>query len=309
MNWLEVAVSADAEAAEAISELFHRYGTGGAVIEQYPGDARDPGVPGEPGIVVKTYLDVADSVSRRKVEEGLWHLSQIYPFGEPEFRVLEEEDWATAWRKDYTVQHIGQRIVVVPSWLEYAEKPGEQVLSIDPGMAFGTGLHPSTRLCLTALESTSPAGKSLLDVGTGSGILAIYAAKSGAGPIVALEIDPVAVKVAEENLRINAIKDRVALACGSLAASGYDLAQGGVGDLYPGPFDLIAINILAEVIAELTPALVAHLAGGGRVVAAGIIQEREALVKGAWSEAGLEVVQRCQDGDWVSLIGARVMLA
>ena len=306
MKWLEVSVYADAEAAEAISELFGRYGAGGSVIEQYPPDTQDEHCHGEQNIIVKAYLDAADGAVRRKVEEGLWHLSQIHPFGAPQFNVLEEDDWATAWRKDYGIQRIGQHIVVVPSWLEYAARAGETVFSIDPGMAFGTGLHPSTRLCLTALEKIPLAGRSLLDIGTGSGILAIYAAKAQAGPIVALEIDPVAVKVAEENLGINDVVNYVALRCGSLAVDGYELVEGDVGDLYPGPFHIIAINILAEVIAQLSPALAAHLTDDGQIIAAGIIQEREILVTTAWAEAGIEISHRYQDGDWVSLIGTKV---
>ena len=198
MQLLEVSVCSDLEAAEAISELFNRYGTGGAVVEQYPPDLQgNSPCPHGHDVLVKAYLDADDAERRRLVEEALWHLSQIYPFSEPVFKVLEEQDWATAWRQDYTIQHIGQHIVIVPSWLEYAQQASDVVLVIDPGMAFGTGLHPSTRLCLQALEQIPLRRKALLDVGTGSGILAIFSALAGAEPIVALEIDPIAVKVAQ----------------------------------------------------------------------------------------------------------------
>jgi ribosomal protein L11 methyltransferase len=218
-------------------------------------------------------------------------------------KLLEEKDWATAWQADYRVQRIGQHIVVVPSWLEYQPDPHDRVLHIDPGMAFGTGLHPSTRLCLIALERTHLAGRSLLDVGTGSGILSILGAQLGASPIVALDTDPIAVKTAGKNLSLNSIQG-VTLGVGSIAASGWDLSQGEAANYPSGPFDVIVINILAEVIAMLTPALSEFLAADGRVIAAGIIAEREQIVLDAWRDAGFEIVGRNQEGDWVSLIGA-----
>jgi ribosomal protein L11 methyltransferase len=231
-------------------------------------------------------------------------MRQIYPFSEPDFKVLEEADWATAWRQDYTIQHIGRHMVIAPSWLTYQAEAEDVVITIDPGMAFGTGLHPSTRLCLMGLENTALRGRSLLDVGTGSGVLAIYAAKAGAHPVVAVDTDEVAVKVARENAERNGVADQVQLGCGSIASQGYEL-ENGSSALWPGPFDVIAINILAEIIAQLAPVLAAHLKPEGRVVAAGIIQEREEIVRAAWAEVGLRVVQRVQEGDWVSLIGSK----
>jgi ribosomal protein L11 methyltransferase len=303
MKWLEVSVCADDEAAEAISELFGRYGAGGAAIEQYPPDVkREDPCPSDWNNLVKTYLDTAEEAALQRLEEALWHLRQIYPFGPMRTKLLEEEDWATAWQADYQVQRIGQRIVVVPSWLEHEPDPEDHVLHIDPGMAFGTGLHPSTRLCLIALERVPLEGKSLLDVGTGSGILSILAAQRGASPIVALDTDTIAVKTAEENLRLNNVHG-VSLGVGSISLSGWDLSQGDATDYPPKPFDVIVINILAEVIAMLTPALADFLADNGCIIAAGIIAEREQVVLKAWHDAGIEIVERNQEGDWVSLIG------
>lgn len=304
IKWLEVSVRADLEAAEAISELFNGYGQGGAVIEQWP-LTTDEGMAQSGGFVlVKAYLDADDLPKKDKLEQALWHMRQIYPFDEPAFKVLEDADWANAWRQDYTVQHIGSHVVIAPSWLEYQAQAEDVVITIDPGMAFGTGLHPSTRLCLVGLENTPLQGQSLLDVGTGSGVLAIYGAKQGAYPIVAVDTDEVAVKVARENAERNGVADRMQLATGSVIAGGYELAEDGAA-LWAGPFDVIAINILAEIIARLSPAVVSHLQPGGHVIAAGIIQDRESIVREAWAEAGLRVVQRLQDGDWVSLIGTK----
>jgi ribosomal protein L11 methyltransferase len=305
LTWLEVSVGADSEAAEAISELLSRYGQGGTVIEQplLPPDAsleaRQKQI-----VTVKAYIDPADDAVRQKIEEALWHLGRIYPFEAPVFKELLEQDWATAWRKDYQIQRIGEHIVVVPSWLEYTLQPDDVVLLIDPGLAFGTGLHPSTRLCLGALEQTELAQKSVLDLGTGSGILAMYAAKRGAGPVVGIDNDAVSVKVATENCHRNGVAEQVTIGYGSLGMAGYEWVERDA-DLFPGPFQVIVVNILAEVIAELSPAIAVHLREDGVVVAAGIIQEREGLVQSAWEKCGLRVLKRTQEGDWVGLIGAK----
>lgn len=305
MIWLEVSVRADLEAAEAISELFHRYGQGGVVIEQLPPDL-DPcaaRLQAIPQVTVKAYLDAADVSSRKKLEEALWHLGQLYPLAPPVFKTLSDKDWATAWRQDYHTQHIGQHIVIVPSWETYSSAADDVALVIDPGMAFGTGLHPSTRLCLRTLEQLPLAGQSLLDLGTGSGILALYAAKVGARPIVALDTDLVAVQTAQENARLNSVAARVQIAHGSLTVEGYELVSGQCTDLFPGPFGVIVVNILAEVIAQLTPALAAHLQPEGCIIASGILAEQDKIVEAAWTKAGLIVAEKQQEGDWIALIG------
>ncbi len=197
MQWIEVSVQADGEAAEALVEVFDRLGEGGAVVETLLHSDESPHA-GEPVVNVKTYLP-ANGTSpqrQRQIEEALWHLSQLYPVPPPQFRELAEEDWADAWKKGYSVQHIGQRIVVVPSWEPHVARDDEIVLQLDPGMAFGTGLHPTTRMCLQALEAWVQAGDHVLDVGTGSGILAIAAARLGAERVTGIDLDPVAAQVA-----------------------------------------------------------------------------------------------------------------
>src|SRR5437868_618125 len=147
MNLLEVSVHADGEAAEAVCELFNRLGRGGAVLEERP-------EPGPRNLVVRTYLTVDDQIdaNRRAIEEGLWHLAQLYPIQPAEFRDLKDEDWAHAWKSFHPVQHIGEHIVLKPTWREYTPQDHELMLELDPGMAFGTGQHPSTRFCLLAVE-------------------------------------------------------------------------------------------------------------------------------------------------------------
>ncbi len=294
LRWLEISVQADGEAAEAVAEVFHRLGEGGAVIETLIHQDDSP-YAGEPVVSVKTYLPANNESARRQIEEALWHLSQLYPIPAPQIRELAEEDWAEAWKKGYSVQHVGQRLVIVPSWELYTPEDHEVVIQLDPGMAFGTGLHPSTRLCLQALEAWVRAGDRVLDVGTGSGILAIAAAKLGATSIVGVDLDPVAVEVARENVRLNAVADRVEIEEGTVETL----------NLRSRSVDRIIVNILADVIIALTPVLATCLRPAGTLIASGIIQEYAGTVVEAFESAGLRMVERRQEKDWVALIATQ----
>ena len=310
MDWLEISVATDSEAAEAVVELFNRHGHGQAVIEipqdrfEYELETETPPT----SVIVKTYLpnDGSASTPQRRLEEGLWHLGQVYPIPEPVIRELAEKDWAEAWKQQYQLQRLGRRTVIVPAWEEYAPSPGEVVIRLEPGMAFGTGLHPTTRLCLRALETHCPAGGELLDVGTGSGVLAIAAAKLGASSVLALDADAAAVAIAQENVAMNGVDGRVTVRHGTLpggdAVPVHFLGNGSLDLLETGRFDLILINILAHVIISLAPALSARLAPGGTVLAAGLIDTQEPHVTESFRAAGLDVVERAQEKDWVSLV-------
>jgi ribosomal protein L11 methyltransferase len=341
VNWLEVSVTTDPEAAEAVVELFNRYGQGGAVVEMqvdcFEHELAAAGPP--PTVVVKTYLPILEAPTRgaptiqnpkskiQNLQEGLWHLSQIYPIPEPVIRELAEEDWANAWKQQYHILRIGRRIVIVPDWEEYATQPGDVVLRLEPGMAFGTGLHPTTRLCLRALEACFTDSGSLpesaignpesriqnaLDVGTGSGILAVAAAKLGAHEVLALDADPVAVAVARENVARNGVSAQVTTQYGSLPGSSIrPWLPGGTGDDTPlpllksGQFDLVLINILAPVIVALAPALAARTAAGGILIAAGLVDSQEADVTHALETEGFQMVARFLEKDWVCLVSQR----
>ncbi|MFQ6057926.1 MAG: 50S ribosomal protein L11 methyltransferase [Anaerolineae bacterium] len=298
MKWLEISVQADGEAAEAVCEVFNRYGQGGAVIEEVlaPNDEASTYL-SPPLVRVKAFLplDDAHEEGRQRLEEALWHLGQLYPIPPPQIRELAEEDWAEAWKRGYGVQRIGRRIVAVPSWQAYTPHAEDIVLRLDPGLAFGTGLHPTTRMCLVALEARLEPGARVLDVGTGSGILAIAAAKLSASQVLALDIDPLAVRIARENVRLNGVKDIVTVREGSLETGNLDL----------GTWDLILINILAETIIDLAGDLSTLLKPGGLLIAGGIIAEHEPAVVAGLRQANVTVVERLQDGDWVSLIGVR----
>ncbi|MBN1661388.1 MAG: 50S ribosomal protein L11 methyltransferase [Anaerolineae bacterium] len=315
-TWVEFRVDANLETAEPIVELFNRYGRGQAVVET-PVDCFEyelhDCVPGT--VIVKTYLPLEAREARRRLEEGLWHLGRILPIPEPEIRELAEEDWAQAWKEQYHRMRVGRRIVIVPAWEEYGPAPGEVVLRLEPGMAFGTGLHPTTRLCLTAIEDELAPAQSVLDVGTGSGVLAIAAARLGAEHVLAIDADPVAVRVAGENVAANGVAEQVEVRRASLAGGDavprhfMEVEDGAVAALPildSGCFDLVLVNILAPVITGMAAALAARTAPGGHLIAAGLIETQEAGVLGALQVHGLALTRRTQEQDWVCLTLARL---
>lgn len=310
MDWLEISVTTDTEAAEAVVELFNRYGQGRAVVET-PIDCFEHELPAAPPpstVIVKTYLplDASADDARRHLEEGLWHLAQLYPIPEPTIHTIAEQDWAESWKQQYHLQRIGQHTVIVPAWEEYEPAPGEVVIRLEPGMAFGTGLHPTTRLCLQLLEQHLVVGSDVLDVGTGSGILAIAAAKMGAQRVLALEADLTAVPVARENVAMNGVSEQVSVRHGTLpggdAVPLHFVGGSELEVLDAGHFDLVLINILAPVIIAVAPDLAARLAPSGSLIAAGLIESQEADVAQAFQLQGLEVTERTQEKDWVALV-------
>ena len=305
MQLLEVSVELDDEAAEAVSTVFNQYGRGGAVIEDtWPLDDASPHQ-----VRAKAYLCTDDHTARSCIDEALWHLRQVYPIPEPTWRRLDPADWAEAWKVGYGVQRVGRRITIKPSWKSHAASPGQLVIELDPGLAFGTGVHPSTRLCLRALEQHVRSGCRVLDVGTGSGILAIAAARLGASRITAMDIDPVSLQVAGANLQRNGVTDRVELIRATLAPVDRTglTASGEPCKVFnqPGAFDLIVMNILPDVIARSAGALAACLAPGGVFVVSGIIREREGFVREALAHVGLTVDRRLAQSSWVALVGTR----
>lgn len=307
--WLELSVAAEQEAAEAIAELLARYGyNGGVTLEARP----EPGLPlDEAGVptplesdptypvILRTYLPLDEQAEekRQQIAQALWHLGRLRPIGALHTQMVAEEDWANVWKRFYSVQRIGTRTVIVPSWLEHTPQPDDIVLHLDPGMAFGTGLHPTTRLCLERLETEVRPGMRMLDLGTGSGILAIAAARQGAAPVLALDTDPIAIEATHANIARNGLADQITATVGSLPLP----SSPAPASLPAPPYDLIVANIIAAVLIELAPALASALAPGGRLISSGIIQEREDEVALAFALAGLRLAARHGLGDWVAL--------
>lgn len=294
-RWIEVSISVDGEAAEAAAELFNRYGYQGVAIEHEgiePEKIDDGDLPPPTRLTVRAYLPEDDRVeeSKRQLEAGLGYLNMMYPMPQPSYAIVDEQDWAEAWKAHYHPVRIGRHVLIRPLWIDVPLQENDIEIALDPGMAFGTGTHPTTQLCLEALEDVTPRGGTVLDLGTGSGILAIAAAKLGAGPILAVDNDPIAVKVTLENLEQNGVADKVVAAEGSLESV---LAS------HP-PFDLIVVNILARVIiAMCAQGLGDTVKPGGYAVFSGIILEQADDVEAALRQTGLAPTKRRQQSDWV----------
>ncbi len=304
MRWLELMVEAHPEAVESVSELLSSYAPGGVAIEE-PIELLDEGqeyrvLAGQP-VKVHAYLpiDGKEEEARRRVAEGLWHLSSLGPqfVGEFATRVVDEEDWANAWKEYFHVTHIGQRLVIRPSWREYSPRADEVVLELDPGMAFGTGLHPTTRMCLEQIEQRTQPGMRVLDVGTGSGILALAAAKLGARSVYCIDNSSVAVESATANAALNHLGDRIHVVLGVL-----DEAE---AQRMEGRFDLVLANIIARVIGSIAPLLARVMAPNALLLAGGIIEERRHEAEQPLLDAGLRLIERVMIDDWVTLVMTR----
>lgn len=292
MRWLELSCRVDAEAVEAVSEAFARISNGGIAVEPDITSDPDDGFTLGAHATVRGYVPVDDQSPAKtaRLDEALGHLNAIWPVGSLQIAEIDEADWANAWKSHYSTFRVGKRIVIRPSWQEYSAAPGDVVVSLDPGAAFGTGLHPTTRRCLELLDGAVSRGDRVLDVGTGSGILAIAALGLGADGAVAVDVDPLAVRVAAANAAVNGARERIALAAGTLDA------------MEPtATFDLVVANIIARVIVEIAPRLAGHLAPKGTLIASGVIVDRADEVAIALTLAGLRV-ERFADGDWVSFV-------
>ncbi|HET7677365.1 MAG TPA: 50S ribosomal protein L11 methyltransferase [Candidatus Limnocylindrales bacterium] len=307
-TWLELSVEADAEAVEAVSEILSRVAPGGVSAEP-AFELTDEGLGAEVDcsrpVTLRAYLPGIDAAAARRAaaqaEEALGHLQAfgLRPIGELRTRVVHEEDWADAWKRHFPVLRVGRRLVVRPTWRRHRKRPGDVVVALDPGMAFGTGLHPTTRLCLAGLERLADegvvAGARVLDVGCGSGILGLAAARLGAAEVLGIDTDPIAVEATIANARCNRLGSRVRARQGSLPVA-------------EGLFDVVLANLIASLLIDL--ALPLHEAvrpgqgsagSGGRLLASGIFADREPEVRRAFAAAGLRVRHRAQEGDWVAL--------
>jgi ribosomal protein L11 methyltransferase len=299
--WLELAVEADVEAVEAVSEILGRVAPGGTsvepafdLVEEGLGARVDPTRPA----TVRAYLPIRGAGDAERVtatvSEALGHLQAfgLRPIGDLVTRVVHEDDWAHAWKDHFPVLRVGRRLVIRPTWRRHRAAPDDVVLALDPGMAFGTGLHPTTRLCLAALEAVADRGSvhgaRVLDVGCGSGILAIAAVRLGAAQALGLDTDPIAVEATGANARRNTATRTVHAREGSLPSG-------------ERPFDLVLANLIASVLVSLAGGLRDELRPGGTLIASGIYVDRESEVRGAAADAELEVTARWTEGDWVAL--------
>jgi ribosomal protein L11 methyltransferase len=306
-TWLELSVTVDQEAVEAVSEILARQASGGVAVE-VPWQPVDEGLGAVPqaggSAVLRAWLPAIDAAgaeaSIAAVRRDLGHLQAfgLRPIGDLEVRPVHEEEWASAWKSHFPVMRVGRRLVIRPTWRRHRARPDDVVLALDPGMAFGTGLHPTTRLCLAGIERWADDGlldgARVLDVGCGSGILAIAAARLGARSVHGVDTDPIAVEATVANARRNRVARRVGAGRGSVPLVGGPPAA-------RGPFDLVLANLIATVLIDLAEPLAASIRPGGRMLASGIFIDREPQVVEAFGAAGLAIVGRDQETDWVLL--------
>ena len=303
-RWIEAVARVDARDAEQVADAFLLAGATGTVVEpalfiRDDADFAYDELTDRPWTVRGTFPAPFGSRERAEVRVRLAGLPLVAPLGSLAFSEAAEVDWAEEWKQFYRRQHIGERLVVSPAWEEYQPQEHEVVMRLDPGAAFGTGEHETTRLCLAAVEAHVCEGDRVLDVGSGSGILAIAAKLLGAGEVHALDIDADTVRVAEENARLNEVDGLIDFAAGSV---GEDWPW---PDREPGGYDLLLANISSLVIGRLAGHLAAAVRPGGLLVASGFILRDAQEVRGYLADAGLQEVDELTEGNWGALVVRR----
>lgn len=312
MKWSEISIHTTNEAIEPISNILHEAGASGVVIEdpfELSKEREDrfgeiyqlnPDDYPEEGVIVKAYLPI-NSFLGETVEEIKEAINNLVLFnidiGLNKVSIMEvnEEEWATAWKKYYHPVKISEKFTIVPTWEDY--KPvnsDELIIELDPGMAFGTGTHPTTVLCIQALERIVEKGDAVIDVGTGSGVLSIAAAMLKAKSVLALDLDEVAVNSAKLNLELNKVQEVASVKQNNLLNGIKEQA------------DVIVANILAEIIVRFTDDVHRLLNKDGYFIASGIISQRKEEVKDAIVASGLEIVETVQMEDWVSITAKKI---
>jgi ribosomal protein L11 methyltransferase len=308
-NWLEVSMTVNGELAEAVADVLARFAPNGVTTEQairFTND-EDEGTPTGP-ITVRAYLPADEHLeeTRRKLEESLFYLGMIQPLPPPTYTTLADQNWMEAWKSRYQPIPIGKHLMIVPSWMQPPD-PLRIPIKIDPGMAFGTGTHPTTQLVLELLEETlrdfhsrKGSGKvDVIDVGCGSGILSIAALKLGAARALGVDIDEDAIKSSQENAQVNGVAANLLLGVGSIK----DIAE---GKFAYSSAPLVLANILAPVINRLFDHGLGELVStDGVMILSGILFEQGAGVLAVAAQHGFQLVQQRQSGDWVALVVKR----
>jgi ribosomal protein L11 methyltransferase len=296
LRWLELSIETSGEYAETLAHLFAKHGDGRVIVEQPGGYNPDEGEtpPLDAPVVVRGWLPVDATTQTRKamIDVGIRLISHLHALPPLQEREVSDEAWN---KQDFGPVRIGRRLVIMPPGTEFDRRPDDVIIPLEPGVAFGTGHHPTTRMCLAAVERLVRPGDAVLDVGTGSGILAIAALKLGAGRALCLDIEEPAVAAARENIRRAGVAGKARVEHGSVPSS-----------LAPdGSFNLTLANISANVITSLAGHLLRTLRPDGRLVASGVLADRRAEVEEALVRAGGRLVSVEQSGEWLAFESCR----
>lgn len=308
MEWIEITVCTDREAVEAVANIFYDHGMNGVVIEDQgeviansednPWDYFDLPHSDSEEVLVKGYLpltgDFANTMaSIRSAIKRLPVFGLNVGSGSVSVSNVKEEDWANSWKVFYKTEKVGKHIVIKPSWEAYEPKGEDIVIELDPGMAFGTGTHPTTTMCLRSLEEYIRGGETVFDLGTGSGVLSIAAAKLGAVRVYATDKDPVAVEAAQENIKRNGLEGKI------------KIFQSETLELLPNGVDLVVANIIADVIIKLSKDIFQKMKSGGVFISSGIISHRFDDVKEGLITTGFAIKDILDEGEWVAIIARK----
>ncbi len=306
MHWQEISVSTNEVMEEAVTNLFYEIGAAGVVIEdpylinryvqedlwdahEFPIEIMEA-----EHVVVKGYLPVDEKLPLllEQFNGALAALSGFFEdfYADVNLSRLQEEDWANSWKEYYKPQKVSERIVVVPGWEDYTPEEGEIIVKLDPGMAFGTGNHPTTMMCIKTMEKYIKSGWRIADIGTGSGIIAISAAKLGAGSVNAVDLDTLAVRIAKLNVKRNLVQDTV------------EVSQGNLLQELPNRFHMIVANIIADVIIDLAEDAYDKLEASGIFIASGIIEDRQDEVINKLQEVGFKLIEVITDNTWRGIV-------
>ncbi len=308
MKWTEIRVKTTTEAVEAVSNIFYEVGAQGVVIED-PNDflyqqkdelswdyiEEDVFLNGYDGAIVKAYISEEENVLA-KVEEIKERVANLPGFGINigdgivELEEVHQQDWENAWKQYYKPVKVSEKIVIKPTWEEYDAKPGELIIELDPGMAFGTGTHETTNMCIQALEKYINSDVSVLDIGCGSGILSIAASKLGANRVLGVDLDPVAVKVSKENIQMNNL-------LGSI-----EIKHGNLMDVVSEKADIVVANIIADIIIQLSDSVADYMKENGLFISSGIIMPRLKEVKKVIEDKGFKILEVNTKGEWACIV-------
>ena len=298
-HWLEVKIQSNAELAEALADVLGRFVNGGVVVANLTryNPYTHENEPTE-NLVVSGYLpvDQALEINKLKLEEALWHLSQISPIPSPTYTLIKDQNWMDAWKAHYGPIPLGKNMLVMPAWKEPFDTQRQHIIRINPAMAFGTGTHPTTQLSMRLLETTIKPGQAVFDIGCGSGILSIAALKLGASRVLAVDVDNQAIKSTLENAALNEI-----------SPAKLEVGQGSVKDILSGQFNMqkapvVIVNILASIILNLFEQGLANIVENeGTLLLSGILDYQENEILEVAYKAGFALIERIIDSDWVAL--------